>query len=401
LFDEIEVKQVWMSWVEDATDPVAITLKDKYGKKLKELKEATALAMQKVNGLAGDKQVKNVSERLGMAAMQLQQTKGLIDFEEGMHAMGLASGRRTNEDAMNYVKKKGKRKIHYCRPGEVIDDLVGAEGIKFFILGPPRDADLRFLKIEMDEDEMYSLSLAAAASAAPLDTDDIADSGVALVDKKSPFSEKYINRDGLDAFFEEYNSDDLSWRQIETDSIDSGGSVALALTRLMNNTSLAMALEFEDSGKVMLLPADAQSGNWLSWHKPDVMKSLKTKGGKNTEELLASTIFYKVGHHGSHNGTGSVSGLELVKSPDLVALMPLVQDKVPVAWGGADNFPAKPLYKVLIEKTKGRLIRADEGLVLDKKAKQYRASLSKKDTLALEQNYRKGPCYFEYTVNGG
>jgi hypothetical protein len=144
----------------------------------------------------------------------------------------------------------------------------------------------------------------------------------------------------------------LKWRQIETDWLDSGSEVALALTKLTNNTSLALALEFEDSGTVVLLPADAQSGNWISWHRPEVMKSLKDKGGKDTNELLANTVFYKVGHHLSHNGTASVSGLEMMTNDKLVAFAPLVQDKVPVAWGGAANFPAKGLYKKVIEKTK-------------------------------------------------
>jgi hypothetical protein len=299
---------------------------------------------------------------------------------------------------MEFVRSKGKKKINYRKPGEVIDDLEGAEGIKFYVLGPPRDPDLKFLKIEMDEEQMYHLAIAGEASASALDIGSKVNSGVALADKRSPFADKYIERDGMDSFNKAYNSADLSWRQIETDSIDADGELALALTRLTNNTSLAMALEFEASGRVILLPADAQSGNWMSWHKPDVMKSLKSKGGKDTNELLANTVFYKVGHHGSHNGTGSVVGLDLVKSDQLVAFMPLVQDKVPEAWGGAENFPAKELYKVLIEKTKGRLVRTDEGPVTHKTARQYRAAMSKKDAQAFQKNLTKGPNYYEYTV---
>ena len=119
---------------------------------------------------------------------------------------------------------------------------------------------------------------------------------------------------------------------------------------------------------MILLPGDAQSGNWMGWHKPDVMKELKKDGGKDTEDLLRDTIFYKVGHHGSHNGTASHSGLDFVKNKDLVAFMPLVQNKVPKEWGGAKNFPAKKLYGVLIEKTRGRLVRTDIGLIDDPRA---------------------------------
>ena len=81
-----------------------------------------------------------------------------------------------------------------------------------------------------------------------------------------------------------------------------------------------------------------------------------TKPDKLFNELLKNTVFYKVGHHSSHNGTASVSGLDLMNNNRLVAFIPLVQDKVPVAWGGAKNFPAAKLYPKLIEKAKGRVV---------------------------------------------
>src|SRR5436305_15027795 len=37
VFDQIKVGEVWMSWVEDETDPIAKIVKQKYGKKLKQL----------------------------------------------------------------------------------------------------------------------------------------------------------------------------------------------------------------------------------------------------------------------------------------------------------------------------------------------------------------------------
>jgi hypothetical protein len=151
---------------------------------------------------------------------------------------------------------------------------------------------------------------------------------------------------------------------------------------------------------VILLPADAQSGNWMGWHKEDVTKSFTKKGGKDTDELLANTVFYKVGHHGSHNGTAAKSGLEKMKSRELVAMMPLVQDKVPSAWGGPANFPAKSLYGHLIEKTNGRLIRTDEGPVSDARAVALRKDLSKPQVDVFRKNLKEGGCYYEYTIKG-
>jgi hypothetical protein len=129
-----------------------------------------------------------------------------------------------------------------------------------------------------------------------------------------------------------------------------------------------------------------------------VSDKLKAKGGKSTKEILNNTVFYKVGHHGSHNGTASIHGLDFMKNKKLVAFMPLVQDSIPSQWGGADNFPAKALYDKLIEKTNGRLIRTDEGLVSDSKALKLRKSLSATDAKALKKNFKHGALYHEYTI---
>ena len=51
-------------------------------------------------------------------------------------------------------------------------------------------------------------------------------------------------------------------------------------------------------GKVLLFAADAQTGNWSSW--ADVKWD---DPGVSTDDLLARTVFYKVGHHASHNAT--------------------------------------------------------------------------------------------------
>jgi hypothetical protein len=138
----------------------------------------------------------------------------------------------------------------------------------------------------------------------------------------------------------------------------------------------------------------------MGWHKPDVSDALKEAGGKDTNELLHHTVFYKVGHHGSHNGTASKSGLDLIQGKNLVAFMPLVQDKVPKEWGGADNFPARELYGVLIEKTKGRIVRTDEGIITDERAEKLRSLLSAKERKAFMKGVVKGDCFFEFVVNG-
>jgi beta-lactamase superfamily II metal-dependent hydrolase len=398
LFDKIKFKNTWLSWVENENDPIAAILKERYKTKLKELQKSAEASLKKIQRNARSRNVKGAKERLENTKKNIEKTLAAIAFE-----MGSSSGRRsaksaqqTISDAMEYVKSK--KKPDYKNPGQVIADLPGAEGIKFYILGPPKDEGLDFLKQTLIDEEMYhfalspdTLKLSAARNVFKI--------GINLADGVSPFNEKYI-LDGTEkeTFLKEYNSPAYKWRQIEEELDGSELALTGLVSRLVNNTSLAIALEFEETSEFVLLPADAQSGNWTSWHEPAVSDKLKAKGGKSTKEILNNTVFYKVGHHGSHNGTASVHGLDFMKSKKLVAFMPLVQDSIPSQWGGADNFPAKALYDMLIEKTKGRLIRTDEGLVSDSKAVKLRKSLSVADAKTLKENFKHGALYHEYTI---
>ena len=101
------------------------------------------------------------------------------------------------------------------------------------------------------------------------------------------------------------------------------GALALQMDNDTNNTSLVLAIELIESGKILLFPGDAHVGNWLSWH--DYKWNVK-EGTKNKEvsakEILDKTVFYKAGHHASHNATLKALGLELMKDKDLVVFIP-------------------------------------------------------------------------------
>lgn len=86
-------------------------------------------------------------------------------------------------------------------------------------------------------------------------------------------------------------------------------------------------------GRVLLFPADAQAGYWLSWRD-------QTYGDETLKvgRLLDRVLLYKVGHHGSHNATvrrdprdssstdpfGAPFGLELMN--DIIAMIPVDYD---------------------------------------------------------------------------
>jgi hypothetical protein len=399
VFDKLEVTETWMSWVEDPADSLGKLVKKKYGKKLKELQSTVASHLAGLHNPGSPES--SLGARQRFIRQNLAASMQLLEFEAGNeHGKGLVAGARTNDDAMKYCKGKGKQLV-YRKPGEVLS-MPNAEGIRFYVLGPPRDPDLKFLKIEMNPDEMYHLALAATPSAeTPRPSGLLSEVESMLLDDQSPFAPEFALRGaGLTAFHKTYESEGMKWRQIEEDWKDSASDMALALTRLTNNTSLAIALEFVGSGVVILLPADAQSGNWMSWHKPEVVAEFKRQGGKETKELLKNAVFYKVGHHSSHNGTASLSGLELMTNNNLVAFIPLVQDKVPAAWGGSTNFPGPKLYPKIINGAKGRVVRTDQGVVTDPTAAKLRKQLSAADQNDFKKRFRTGDCYFEYTISG-
>jgi hypothetical protein len=73
-------------------------------------------------------------------------------------------------------------------------------------------------------------------------------------------------------------------------------------------------------------------------------------------DLLARTIFYKVGHHGSHNATLKEKGLETMGR---LATAAIPVDEVvakKMRWGA---MPLATLVERLNEKTNGRTFRTD------------------------------------------
>jgi len=80
-------------------------------------------------------------------------------------------------------------------------------------------------------------------------------------------------------------------------------------------------------------------------------------------DLLSRTVFYKVGHHSSHNATAKGKGLEMMTSKsELTAFIPVDRQ---VALGrspaGTWKMPARQLYRGLLDRCQGRVVRSDIG----------------------------------------
>ena len=103
-----------------------------------------------------------------------------------------------------------------------------------------------------------------------------------------------------------------TWRRIDGDWLGGATEMALQLDSLTNNTSLVLAIEL-DAGMAMcccLLPT-RKSATGCHGRTCSGTVDGKTVTGP---DLLNRAIFYKVGHHGSHNATLKEKGLEEMKN---------------------------------------------------------------------------------------
>lgn len=353
---------VWLGWTENLTKQEV--------QRIKETKK---------------KAVATLRAALDMPAIgpELGGVEDLLSFSEDDDTTG--SGKIA--EALEYLKLRGTEAgdLQYLEPGQTPLELDGVEGVRVYVLGPPVDPVLlkgSEVTEKMKRDGViYHLGatgeagmdgLAAAAGVG----------GAGEGEKFFPFSPEHrISRQSpyfqnLAAFLgATYDDPAQGWRQIEKDWLKAFGQLALDLDSDTNNTSLVLAFEFVKTGEVLLFVGDAQVGNWQSW--ADV--KFTVPGRVQTlpaHDLLNRTVFYKVGHHGSHNATLKAGGLELMNRPGLVAFIPL--DKATAkAQGRKDengvqkgwDMPAEPLFHALVEKADERVVLSDVGEAPGAKAK--------------------------------
>ena len=344
VFDRIKIDEVWVAWTEDPANELA-----------KELRRAKAKSQEGLK-LALDQM--NSPTLTGLKAG----IEKLFDF---VGDLGVKGG---TKDAWDYLRKRGEEsKIEYCYPGRKPLNLSAVEGVRIYVLGPPEDRKMiNKLNPTKTGKEVYEFAhnfsfgesfLAVVRQQCGLDNANEAD-------LYFPFDSQYritSDKAQTDSFFMKYYaSPDKEWRKIDVDWMTVAGELALNLDNATNNTCLALAIELVNSGKVLLFPGDAQVGNWLSWEQ--YSWKVKDKDGESAtitaQDLLERTALYKVGHHGSHNATLRDKGLELMKSSDLVALIPVNSEMAKKKeWA----MPFRPLLERLNVKARGRILQADIG----------------------------------------
>lgn len=339
IFKPLQIDEVWLAWTENPEDETAEQLRQKRARTAESLEKVTtrlrAFGGHAANGTAT--RIDNVLQFFG------------------------AAGRKTTARGIGWARERKRRDTPFLYPGDV-RTVPGSSGVRAYVLGPPQNVkQLKKSNPSARQSEVYELAGDAGADFgffAAVDSIEMPDGP-----SQQPF-DPWFRVAGAEAeadpFFQDrYASGNEEWRAIEHDWLGAAGGLALQLDSDTNNTSLALAFELAPSGRILLFPGDAQVGSWLSWHDREWSVKVDGEVRKVTiRDLLARTVLYKVGHHGSHNATLREKGLELMTSSDLIALLPV--DRTTAAkmeW----KMPFSTLYRRLGEKTRGRILECDRG----------------------------------------
>jgi hypothetical protein len=357
---KLRVGETWFAWTEDPSDALG-----------RRLREARDERVSRLAALADSLRSQGIASNLAAGVEELL----------GFFGAGAAAPAGGTSQAMANARSFASR-VAYRRPGEAPITFADVPDIRVWVLGPPRDEKL--LRRTFISDEVYHL--------APNDSEDEAfflaqglgeagrlGPGEGGGDPYAPFDAAYggplVNHAAAGAaqasspmrlpmasFLSQHYygpSDDAlnpdqSWRRIDEDWLGQAADFALQLDSATNNTSLVLAIEVISTGQVLLFAADAQVGNWESWQS----LSWTLPGGSRVTgpDLLKRTVFYKVGHHGSHNATLREQGLEMMPQ-GLVAFIPVDHDMaVRKRWG---QMPLPGLVEALEQRSGGQVVRID------------------------------------------
>jgi hypothetical protein len=348
IFRQMGIEQVWLSWLDNPTDKKAQKIGEAHNNLVAQLHNVRSALRASLKGLRGGRASRPV------AARSLEVITDLLGFYG-------ASGDKPPElpaRAVKVLKQLGQKQPEYLKPGRTLEMPGLPPGaVRVHVLGPPRkDEDL--YRKDPKKGESYDHSLAAARLLAARFLDASRKAGRSSPEEQDyPFNSRY-RRNGrrgpaLKALIKRYQARPDSWRTIDDDWTGQAEALALYMDEFTNNSSLVLAIELVAAGKVLLFAADAQTGNWASWadikwEDPSV----------TTDDLLTRTVFYKVGHHASHNAT-LVQVFEQLGGDDLVAFIPVHKKDPNITKANGWKMPAKNLFRRVQERTNGRVLQMD------------------------------------------
>ncbi|MCA9059644.1 MAG: hypothetical protein KDA85_14150 [Planctomycetaceae bacterium] len=412
-FSAFDIGQVWLAWTENPQDEDAAVINSRLRDgaaalqiATTKLKAAATEEMRSMNGMGFGGRVAAAREHLNSA---MDDVLGFYGVSAGKKVSKSGIKYKPNgrisvetEVAMNHIMKLGKKGgVRYCLPGETIDEESLPPGVNVFVLGPPKGSAINRSNPSSGANKETYEAHSIDATGLTGFIDGILQLGPGESSATDVENGPFGQNSGMTAaevrknpyFRETYFSDSEKYRQIEHCWLDVTSQFALQLDGAVNNTSLVLAIELADSGKVLLFPGDAQVGSWLSWH--DLEWKVRNGGKTETrtaEQLLNKTVLYKVSHHGSHNATIQQKGLEMMKDPELVAMIPEKEKSY-------NGILHEPLMTRLQKLCRGRvLISADSENRPEDLLKTRPAGISAAAWKKFKSNLVVDRLYVEYTV---
>lgn len=390
LLKKIQIKKLWLAWTEDKQDSFANDLRANHTK----IKLALKMAGLKLNALKDQDYYSTFFADDPGKTEKIKNQKHFIAAVNELSDLNLfgADGEEipTIEDLLKNKEIITKNtQIEFLSPGELHSNLENLYGIRFFILGPPRDNEA----LSLEHKKGHGYEKRKQKSQVNFSFVD------ALLNNENelsnPFDELYTCADTTTVGVR-YNDPKNSWRQIEQDWLYSAGALAMRHETSINNTSLALAIQFIESEKVLLFPGDAEYGNWESWK--DIRWTIE-KGTIGIKYLLNNTVFYKVGHHMSQNGSGKEYGIEMMIQEEMAAMATLDLNPSKINSGWLNTMPNDLIGEVLINKTKGRLFFVGNAEDILRNIQTDRTSIKEANIQNyLSQNKSLDPLFIDYEV---
>jgi len=289
VFHTFEIDEVWMPWTEQPDDRDALRLRKKH------------LA------LAG--------------ALESHFAAAPPSSPAALDAVLNASGNQKALDLL-HAGFACRARVRFFQAGDRLDSVCGIQDAAACFLGPPRSAEF-LSRMDPPKAEGYLRAVGGRT---------------VEVNKVEPFAPKWVRQPSdpelKNLAFAPKEQQELR-EELRRSCLE---ELAFALDDALNNTSLVTLFTFR--GLKLLFSGDAQYGNWQAWlDRPDAA------------ELLRQVDFYKVSHHGSHNGTPR-RAVEGMPQAHFVAMVPTQDKPFP-------SIPRRPLMAALEQRTGNRVVRSD------------------------------------------
>ena len=262
-WEQVEVAEVWVPFVEDRDDPDAIRLRQAHTETARRLE---ALVATRTRNLDPGRWPPAVSAARAFALNALSNA-------DAMDRLLARNGRSfANQPPVRYLPDTDPA-------ANVID--TGLPGVQVHVLGPSRDpADLKRMDPPLSAGWLTldpELDLALAEDVDPT--------------AREPLFNPAFELDPAGTAGHPEPLDDQQSLRLDQVSNDAGLLAAAALLeQVVNNTSVFFVLDVR--GTHLVFPGHAQQGAW-----EHVLDDTAAR------ELVRDAVFYTIGHHGSHHGT--------------------------------------------------------------------------------------------------